>query len=62
MHDHGFNNVSTYGNLLRLMKEEKIPVKLVPKDPLSNNHHFYVLNGIATEPRNWDETWFGNYE
>ena len=25
VHDHGFNNVSTYGNLLRLMHEEKIP-------------------------------------
>jgi unsaturated chondroitin disaccharide hydrolase len=25
VHDHGFNNVSTYGNLLRLMCEEKIP-------------------------------------
>jgi unsaturated chondroitin disaccharide hydrolase len=25
VHDHGFNNVSTYGNLLRLMKENKIP-------------------------------------
>lgn len=25
VHDHGFNNVSTYGNLLRLMAEEKIP-------------------------------------
>src|SRR5450631_4368348 len=25
VHDHGFNNVSTYGNLLRLMKEDKIP-------------------------------------
>src|ERR1700755_822563 len=24
VHAHGFNNVSTYGNLLRLMKEEKI--------------------------------------
>ncbi len=23
VHDHGFNNVSTYGNLLRLMREEK---------------------------------------
>jgi hypothetical protein len=23
VHDHGFNNVSTYGNLLRLMKEQK---------------------------------------
>jgi hypothetical protein len=24
VHDHGFNNVSTYGNLLRLMKEGRI--------------------------------------
>src|SRR4029453_1303688 len=26
VHDHGFNNVSTYGNLLRLMREQKIPL------------------------------------
>lgn len=26
VHDHGFNNVSTYGSLLRLMTEGKIPV------------------------------------
>jgi unsaturated chondroitin disaccharide hydrolase len=26
VHDHGFNNVSTYGNLLRLMKEGKTPL------------------------------------
>ncbi len=25
VHDHGFNNISTYGNLLRLMKEGKVP-------------------------------------
>jgi hypothetical protein len=25
VHDHGFNNVSTYGNLLRLMDEGKVP-------------------------------------
>ncbi|MEK6781208.1 MAG: glycosyl hydrolase [Bacteroidota bacterium] len=25
VHDHGFNNICTYGNLLRLMSEEKIP-------------------------------------
>ncbi len=25
VHDHGFNNISTYGNLWRLMNEEKIP-------------------------------------
>jgi unsaturated chondroitin disaccharide hydrolase len=27
VHDHGFNNVSTYGNLLRLMQEGSIPEK-----------------------------------
>ena len=36
VHDHGFNNVSTYGNLLRLMKEGKIP-----QDPWEKN--FYEL-------------------
>jgi len=25
VHDHGFNNVSTYGNLLRLLNEERLP-------------------------------------
>src|ERR1700751_2899856 len=25
VHDHGFNNISTYGNLWRLMREKKIP-------------------------------------
>ena len=25
VHDHGFNNISTYGNLWRLMRERKIP-------------------------------------
>lgn len=32
VHDHGFNNVSTYGNLLRLMKEEKTPFNKWEKD------------------------------
>src|SRR5579864_1876268 len=32
VHDHGFNNVSTYGNLLRLMKEDKIPFNKWEKD------------------------------
>jgi unsaturated chondroitin disaccharide hydrolase len=36
VHDHGFNNVSTYGNLLRLMKEGKIPFNQWEKD-------FYTL-------------------
>ena len=32
VHDHGFNNVSTYGNLLRLMKENKTPFNEWEKD------------------------------
>ena len=36
VHDHGFNNVSTYGNLLRLMNEGRIP-----PDPWQK--HFYEL-------------------
>src|SRR5258706_1034520 len=36
VHDHGFNNVSTYGNLLRLMKEGKISFYEWEKD-------FYTL-------------------
>ncbi len=36
VHDHGFNNVSTYGNLLRLMREGRIPHNEWEK-------HFYEL-------------------
>lgn len=36
VHDHGFNNVSTYGNLLRLMHEERIPDSTWER-------HFYEL-------------------
>jgi unsaturated chondroitin disaccharide hydrolase len=36
VHDHGFNNVSTYGNLLRLMREGRLP-----EDPWQR--HFYEL-------------------
>lgn len=32
VHDHGFNNVSTYGNLLRLMREDKIAFNEWEKD------------------------------
>ena len=36
VHDHGFNNVSTYGNLLRLMREGKIP-------PDEGERNFYEM-------------------
>jgi unsaturated chondroitin disaccharide hydrolase len=32
VHDHGFNNISTYGNLLRLHREGRLPVGS-PRDP-----------------------------
>src|SRR6266496_3236588 len=32
VHDHGFNNISTYGNLLRLMREGRIPFHDREKD------------------------------
>lgn len=32
VHDHGFNNVSTYGNLLRLMVENRIPADAWERD------------------------------
>jgi len=32
VHDHGFNNISTYGNLLRLMREGKVPFNEREKD------------------------------
>src|SRR5438477_490273 len=32
VHDHGFNNISTFGNLLRLMNEGKIPFNEREKD------------------------------
>src|SRR5262249_47829283 len=36
VHDHGFNNISTYGNLWRLMREEKIPLN-------EHEQNFYEL-------------------
>ena len=32
VHDHGFNNISTYGNLLRLLREGKIPANERERD------------------------------
>ncbi|MEM8890338.1 MAG: glycosyl hydrolase [Bacteroidota bacterium] len=52
VHDHGFNNVSTYGNLLRLMKEGKIP-------PNDWEMHFYELAlklSGAVQAKRWTKT------
>ena len=49
VHDHGFNNVSTYGNLLRLMKEGRVDFNSWERD-------FYELalkSSGAVQARRW---------
>ncbi len=57
VHDHGFNNLSTYGNLHRLMKEGKIPFNLWEKS-------FYELalkvSGTVQASR-WSKTRDGGF-
>lgn len=49
VHDHGFNNVSTYGNLLRLMKEGKIP-----HNPWEQEYYEIALKlSGAVQARRW---------
>ena len=49
VHDHGFNNVSTYGNLLRLMHEGKAPL-----DPWRVHFHQLALKLTgAAQARRW---------
>jgi unsaturated chondroitin disaccharide hydrolase len=57
VHDHGFNNVSTYGNLLRLMHEGKIPFNEWEK-------HFYELAlkiSGAVQASRWTPTKNGGF-
>ncbi|WP_236975219.1 glycoside hydrolase family 88 protein [Membranihabitans maritimus] len=49
VHDHGFNNVSTYGNLLRLMKEGKIEEKEWEK----NFYELALKLSGAVQARRW---------
>ena len=52
VHDHGFNNVSTYGNLLRLMHEGRIPENAWER-------HFYELAlkcSGAVQAARWSRT------
>jgi unsaturated chondroitin disaccharide hydrolase len=56
-HDHGFNNVSTYGNLLRLMHEGKIPA-----DPWQQHYYELALKlSGAVQARRWSRTHDGGY-
>lgn len=57
VHDHGFNNVSTYGNLLRLMREGKIAAN-------EWERHFYELAlklSGAVQARRWTNSKDGGF-
>lgn len=57
VHDHGFNNLSTYGNLLRLMEEGKIPFNEWEK-------HYYSLAlrvSASVQAMRWTNTGGGGY-
>jgi hypothetical protein len=52
VHDHGFNNVSTYGNLLRLMVEGRIP-----HDPREKDFYELALKCTgAVQAARWTKT------
>jgi len=57
VHDHGFNNVSTYGNLLRLMKEGKTPYNEWEK----NFYELALKISGAVQARRWTPTKTGGY-
>ena len=57
VHDHGFNNVSTYGNLLRLMGEGRIA-----EDPWERRFYELALKlSGAIQARRWTEIPGGGY-
>src|SRR6266702_6790649 len=52
VHDHGFNNISTYGNLWRLMREGKIP-----RNEYENNFYELALKvSGAVQAARWTRT------
>jgi hypothetical protein len=52
VHDHGFNNVSTYGNLWRLMNERRIP-----EDPWQRHYYELALKTTgAVQAARWGHT------
>ncbi len=57
VHDHGFNNLSTYGNLLRLMQESKIPVNEWEK----NFYELALKISGAVQAGRWTDTREGGY-
>ena len=57
VHDHGFNNISTYGNLLRLMNEGRIP-----ENEWERNFYELALKASgAVQARRWTTLPDGGY-
>ncbi len=57
VHDHGFNTISTYGNLLRLMREGKIP-----ENPWEKEYYTLALKvSGAVQAARWTKTMDGGY-
>lgn len=57
VHDHGFNNISTYGNLLRLAKEDRIP-----RSEWETNFYELALKiSGAIQARRWTNTRNGGF-
>lgn len=57
VHDHGFNNISTYGNLHRLMKEGKIP-----RNDWENNFYEMAIKASgAIQASRWSKTREGGF-
>jgi hypothetical protein len=57
VHDHGFNNVSTYGNLLRLMNEGRIP-----ENEWERNFYVMALQASsAVQAKRWTTLPSGGY-
>ena len=57
VHDHGFNNISTYGSLLRLMKEEKMPFNKWEK----NFYELALKVSGAVQASRWTNTVNGGF-
>ena len=57
VHDHGFNNISTYGNLHRLMKEGKIPFNEWEK----NFYELALKASGAVQANRWTKTSDGGF-
>jgi hypothetical protein len=57
VHDHGFNNVSTYGNLLRLMREGRIPTN----EWEANFYELALKISGAVQASRWTTTKDGGY-